>query len=113
MAKKTKAKAKAKKENKPRVGIHSITGCAGCQLSIYFIEDFLLDLLDKIDLVAAPMIKEKNEEDNYDLLFVEGSVSSQDDLDNLLEWGTKTKSSFPLVPSALTGTGSQMKTSCT
>ncbi len=76
---------------KLRVGVHSITGCAGCQLSIYFIEDVLLELLNKIDLVAAPMIKEKNEEEGYDLLYVEGSVSSQEDLDNLLKWREKTK----------------------
>jgi len=114
MVKKTRAKAKAKKENKskehkPRVGIHSITGCAGCQLSIYFIEDVLLELLDKIDLVAAPMIKEKNEEDNYDVLFVEGSVSSKDDLDNLLEWRKKTKFLIALGACATHGCMQSMK----
>jgi hypothetical protein len=48
------AKTKASKLHvtKLKVGIQSITGCAGCQLSIYFIEDVLLELLEKIDLVA-------------------------------------------------------------
>ncbi|MBW2991131.1 hypothetical protein KY348_05515 [Candidatus Woesearchaeota archaeon] len=95
MVKKAKTKAKKakriKKAIKPRIGIQSITGCAGCQLSIYFLADTLLELLDKIDLVAAPMIKGKNQEGDYDILFVEGSVSSKQDLDNLLKWRKQAK----------------------
>jgi len=108
---KAKAKATASRQlvSKPRVGIHSITGCAGCQLSIYFIEDILLDLLDKINLVAAPMIKEKNEEEGYDVLFVEGSVSSQEDLDNLLKWREKTKFLIALGACACHGGVQSMK----
>lgn len=100
----TKTKAK-----KPRVGIHSITGCAGCQLSLYFIEDVLLELLDKIDLVAAPMIKGKNEGEGYDILFVEGSVSSKDDLDNLLEWRKQAKFLIALGACASHGCMQSMK----
>src|SRR4030042_4511243 len=113
MAKKPKTKAgkgkKANKQNKPRVGILSITGCAGCQLSIYFIEDVLLELLDKINLVAAPMIKEQNEEEGYDVLFVEGSVSSQEDLDNLLKWREKTNLLIALGACAVNGNMQSMK----
>jgi len=99
-----KASAQKNKQavSKLKVGIQSITGCAGCQLSIYFIEDVLLELLEKIDLVAAPMIKEKNVEE-YDLLFVEGSVSSQEDLDNLLKWRSKAKTLIALGACAVNG----------
>lgn len=93
---------------KPKVGIQSITGCAGCQLSIYFIEDILLDLLDKIDLVAAPMIKNKNAEE-YDILFVEGSVSSQEDLANLLKWRKQSKLLIALGACATHGGVQSMK----
>ncbi len=101
---KTKASAQKNKQQsaKLKVGIQSITGCAGCQLSIYFIEDVLLELLEKIDLVAAPMIKEKNVEE-YDLLFVEGSVSSQEDLDNLLKWRSQAKILVALGACAVNG----------
>jgi len=102
---------------KPRVGIQSITGCAGCQLSIYFIEDMLLDLLDKIDLVAAPMIKEQNADEKqsdgqgllYDVLFVEGSVSSQEDLDNLLKWRSQAKTLIAIGACAVNGNVQSMK----
>jgi sulfhydrogenase subunit delta len=101
---KAKAKTTVSKQlvSKLRVGIQSITGCAGCQLSIYFIEDVLLELLDKIDLVAAPMIKGQNTEE-YDVLFVEGSVSSQEDLDNLLKWRAQAKILIALGACAVHG----------
>jgi sulfhydrogenase subunit delta len=106
----TKASAQQSKQStkKLRVGIQSITGCAGCQLSIYFIEDVLLELLEKINLVAAPMIKQHNEED-YDVLFVEGSVSSQEDLDRLLKWREKAKVLVALGACATHGNMQSMK----
>lgn len=107
-----KASAQKNKQKQPaaklKVGIQSITGCAGCQLSIYFIEDVLLELLEKIDLVAAPMIKEQNAEE-YDLLFVEGSVSSQEDLDNLLKWRNQAKTLVALGACAVNGNVQSMK----
>ena len=104
-----RAKKKIKTGSKLRVGIQSITGCAGCQLSIYFIEDVLLELLDKINLVAAPMIKESNDEQGYDVLFVEGSVSSQGDLDNLLKFRSKAKTLVALGACACHGGVQAMK----
>jgi sulfhydrogenase subunit delta len=77
---------KEEPKKKPRVAIHSITGCAGCQLVIYFIRDKLLELLGEIDLVSAPMIKGKNEPGPYDICFVEGMVATEGDLENLKKW---------------------------
>ncbi|MBU1198473.1 MAG: hypothetical protein KJ685_01435 [Nanoarchaeota archaeon] len=97
------------KEKKLRVGVHSLTGCAGCQLSIYFIEDILLDLLDKIELIAAPMIKGANIDGPYDILFVEGSVSSQGDLENLKKWREEAKILVSLGACATHGCMQSMK----
>ncbi|MFH1589441.1 MAG: hypothetical protein ABIB43_02655 [archaeon] len=80
------SKLKMYEKRKPRVAIQSITGCAGCQLTIYFIQDKLLQILGAIDLVAAPMIKGKNEEGPYDICFVEGMVASKRDLEHLKKW---------------------------
>lgn len=76
---------------KAKVAIRSITGCAGCQLEIYFIEDVLLDIINKIDLVSAPMIKETNYDGNVDICFVEGSVTFNEDIDKIKEWREKSK----------------------
>ncbi len=71
---------------KPKVAIHSITGCAGCQLEIYFVEDILLQILDKIDLVAAPMIKEQNYDGKVDICFIEGSVTYDENIEQIKKW---------------------------
>jgi len=76
---------------KPRIAIHSITGCAGCQLTIYFIQDILLDFFGAVDIVAAPMIKGRNSKGPYDICFVEGSVCSEGDLEHLKEWRKQSK----------------------
>lgn len=76
---------------RPRVAIHSITGCAGCQLTVYFVKDRLLDFFGAVDLVAAPMIKGKNDPGPYDICFVEGAVCSQRDLAHLKEWRKQSK----------------------
>ena len=97
------------RKKKPRVGIHSVTGCAGCQLSFYFIEDILLELIGQIELVAAPMIKGMNEEGPYDVLFVEGSVSSKEDLENVLKWRGEAKLLIALGACASHGCMQSMK----
>jgi sulfhydrogenase subunit delta len=76
---------------RPRVAIHSLTGCAGCQLTVYFIKDRLLDFLGAVDIVAAPMIKGKNDPGPYDVCFVEGSVCSERDIEHLKEWRKASK----------------------
>jgi len=78
-------------KKKPRVAIHSVTGCAGCQLVIYFIRDKLLEVLGEIDLVAAPMIKSKNDEGPYDICFLEGMVANDKDIQTVKELREKSK----------------------
>ncbi len=109
---KTESKKDSKsltKSKKPRIGIQSITGCAGCQLSIYFIEKEFLELLEKIDLVAAPMIKGENKDGPYDVLFVEGSVSSKGDLENLKKWREQARVLIALGACACHGCMQSMK----
>ncbi|MBR9699161.1 hypothetical protein GOV09_01750 [Candidatus Woesearchaeota archaeon] len=65
---------------KPKVGVYGITGCAGCQLSIIFNEDEILDIVDLVELRAFPFIKEVNADEKFDFLFVEGLVADKGDL---------------------------------
>lgn len=76
--------------SKPKAGIFGITGCMGCQLSILFQHE-LLEILDKIELVACPGIKGKNETNNFDIIFLEGTVVNKEDLRFVKELRGKTK----------------------
>ncbi|MBN2566646.1 hypothetical protein JXB02_01005 [Candidatus Woesearchaeota archaeon] len=94
---------------KPKVAIQSLTGCAGCQLTVYFIKDILLGLLGQIDLVAASMIKGRNEEGPYDVCFVEGGVVYQEDLDRLKAFREQSEVLVALGTCATHGNVQQIK----
>ncbi|MEK6917146.1 MAG: hypothetical protein AABW92_05375 [Nanoarchaeota archaeon] len=90
-------------KSKLKVGIYGLTGCAGCQLSIIFNEDELLDLLSLIDLRAFPFIKGHNLDEEFDLVFMEGLVASNNDLELLKKIRAKTKILVALGACAHTG----------
>lgn len=66
---------------KPIVGVYGVTGCAGCQLSILFNEDEILDLVGLVDLRAFPFVKEVNADERFDYVFIEGLVASREDVE--------------------------------
>lgn len=72
---------------KPKIGIYSLTGCGGDQLMLLNLENELLDLLSKVVIVAfqeASSVQESEGGDReVDISFVEGSVSTELDLEHL------------------------------
>lgn len=68
------------KMTKPKVGFYGLTGCAGCQLSVVFNEEELPYLLELVDIMAFPFIKEHNIDQKFDIVFVEGLVACKEDL---------------------------------
>lgn len=76
---------------KPRVGIFSLTGCAGDQLQILNMEDELLDLVSHIHIVDFQEGSSYKEEGPVDIAFVEGSVSTETDLKHLQEIRERSK----------------------
>lgn len=89
---------------KPKVGFYGITGCAGCLLSAIFNEDEILDMVSLVDLRAFPFIKGVNvEEDGFDVVFMEGLVANNDDLEVLKKIRSHTKILVSLGACACTG----------
>ena len=88
---------------KLKVGIYGITGCAGCQLSVIFNEDELLDLIEVVDLKAFPFIKEVNPDEQYDLIFLEGLVADKGDLEAAKKLRKNAKILVALGACAVTG----------
>jgi len=79
------------KKKKLKVGIFGITGCMGCQLNILYQKD-LMAILESVNLAAFPVGKEKNLEDNdFDIIFLEGVVVSEKDLEELKKIRNMTK----------------------
>ncbi len=69
---------------RPRVGIFSLTGCAGDQLQILNCEDQLIRLASELDIVDWVMAMSNNDHETpLDIGFVEGVVATSRDLENL------------------------------
>lgn len=69
---------------RPRVAFFELTSCEGCQLQLLNDEATLFDFLDLVEIVA---FREAMTErcDSYDIAFVEGSVSRDDEVERLRE----------------------------
>lgn len=67
---------------KPKVAFFDFAGCEGDQLQVANLEEGLLDLLDKVEVVQfREVMKEKGED--YQIAFVEGSCTRLQDEDRL------------------------------
>jgi sulfhydrogenase subunit delta len=67
---------------KPRVAFFDFAGCEGDQLQIANLEEELLDLLSQVEVVTFREVM-KEQSDDYDIAFVEGSCTRLQDEDRL------------------------------
>jgi NAD-reducing hydrogenase small subunit len=65
---------------KPTLATVWLDGCSGCHMSFLDIDDRLLDLAARADLVYSPLVDRKEFPEQVDITLVEGAVSSEDDL---------------------------------
>ena len=69
---------------KPRLAFFSFTCCEGCQLMVLNCEDEFPDLVKLVDIVNfREAMSEKS--DDYDVAFVEGSISRREEIKKLKE----------------------------
>jgi sulfhydrogenase subunit delta len=61
---------------RPRVGVVKFASCDGCQLTILDLEDELLALTDRFEFVEFAEATSRRSSGPFDILFVEGSISS-------------------------------------
>lgn len=76
---------------KPTVGIVKFASCDGCQLSLLDLEDELLDVVGKFDIVEFPEASSIRSSGPYDVLLVEGSISTADQLREIIELRAKAR----------------------
>ena len=66
--------------SKARVATVWLDGCSGCHMSFLDMDERLLAVAEKIDLVYSPLVDFKEFPENVDVTIVEGAVSNADDL---------------------------------
>lgn len=67
-------------ERKPTLATVWLDGCSGCHMSFLDMDERLLELAQKADLVYSPLVDRKDFPELVDITLVEGSVSNEDDL---------------------------------
>jgi NAD-reducing hydrogenase small subunit len=82
--------------SKPRIATVWLDGCSGCHMSLLDLDERLLDIFGRADLVYGPLVDVKEFPENVDVCLVEGAVSSEEDLHRikLVRERTKTLIAF-------------------
>jgi NAD-reducing hydrogenase small subunit len=65
---------------KPRLATVWLDGCSGCHMSFLDLDERLLELGQRADLVYSPLVDTKEYPEDVDVCLVEGAVSSDEDL---------------------------------
>ena len=71
--------------DRPRVGVVKLASCDGCQLTLLDLEDELLAIAERYDLAQFPEATSRRWDGRFDLLLVEGSVSTPEHLEQVRE----------------------------
>ena len=74
-----------------RVATVWLGGCSGCHMSFLDLDEFLIELAGKIDIVYSPVIDVKKYPEDVDVCLIEGAVCNEDNLELLLQIRERTK----------------------
>ena len=69
---------------RPRVGVVKFASCDGCQLTLLDMEDELLDISAQFDIVEFAEATSRRSRGPFDVLLVEGSVSTPEQADEIV-----------------------------
>jgi NAD-reducing hydrogenase small subunit len=58
-------------------------GCSGCHMSFLDLDEFLIELAGKVEIVYSPVIDVKEYPANVDLCLIEGAICNEDNLELL------------------------------
>ena len=65
---------------KLKIGTCWLDGCSGCHMSLLDIDEAIVGVLEKADIVFGPLVDAQEWPEGVDVAVIEGAVSSQDDL---------------------------------
>jgi len=80
-----------------------LDGCSGCHMSLLDMDEAIIPLGDRVDIVYGPLVDAQEFPENVDFTLVEGAISSQDDLHKLYTIRQRTRVLVSLGDCAVTG----------
>ena len=86
-----------------------LDGCSGCHMSFLDMDERLIALMEKVELVYSPLVDAKEFPENVDITLVEGAVSSEEDLHKIRLVREHTKTLVSLGDCAVTANVPSMR----
>jgi len=69
-----------------------LAGCSGCHMSFLDLDEWLIELADRVDLVFSPVASDiKTYPEDVDVCLVEGGVANADNLELILQVRARTR----------------------
>jgi NAD-reducing hydrogenase small subunit len=87
---------------KKRLATVWLDGCSGCHMSFLDMDERLIELAGKVDLVYSPLVDTKEFPRYVDIVLIEGAVSSEEDLHKIRLIRGRTKTLVSLGDCAVT-----------
>ena len=78
-------------------------GCSGCHMSFLDLDEFLIELAGKVDLVYSPVMDVKEYPARVDACLIEGAICNEDNLELLHKIRQRTKILVSFGDCAVTG----------
>ncbi len=88
--------------SKIRMATVWLDGCSGCHMSFLDIDERLIELAQRVDLVYSPLVDAKEFPLDVDVTLVEGAVSSDEDMHKIKLVRERTKTLVSLGDCAIT-----------
>ena len=95
--------------SKARVATTWLEGCSGCHMSFLDMDQLIIDLADKIELVYSPLVDAKEFPHDVDVTLIEGGVGNHEQAELLKTIRARTKVLVALGDCAVTGNVPSMR----
>lgn len=97
------------KQKKIRLATVWLGGCSGCHMSFLDLDELLIDLVDRVELVYGPLVDAKEFPVNVDVCLVEGAVANVENLELAREIRTNSGIVVSFGDCAVTGNVTSMR----
>ena len=87
---------------KPKLATIWLDGCSGCHMSFLDMDERLLELAERVEIVYGCLVDAKEFPEGVDITLVEGAVSSEDDLRKIRQVRQRTRTLVSLGDCAVT-----------
>ena len=95
--------------DKVKIGTCWLDGCSGCHMSLLDIDEAIVGVLRKADIVFGPLVDAQEWPEGVDVAIVEGAVSNQDDLKLVQTARARSRYLIALGDCAVTGNVPSMR----